>query len=306
MLLDNLVTNVKNCISYGRTHVTELARYLHKEMITVLSEYDSSYNLPIHDAALCCKSLKFIQFIFEQNPVSIKVKGHRNKTVLHFACEMNIVEVVEYLYNLDPSMALSLDQYGNTPLSLAIAYSRNDVVRFLVTHCPTSATVPDRFGFFPLCNSLNTTLSVDILKLIYNCYPCAISSASVGDELPIHYLLRHGNFEHENDLTTNKLRFLVLNYQQCKDIKILLEKVYDLSLSQPLFVQRLILRAKPDMDLLRYHELNYNARRIGMFLGYKAKVNNNNNYIELCGISYLYRRMRIYSMDTFRITISFL
>ena len=69
---------------------------------------------------------------------------------------------------------------------------------------------------------------------------------------------------------------------------------YQFSLFKPTFVQRLMLNAKPDMNIQRYRELNYNARKMGMFLGFIAKTADD----KLLSLKLNY--------DVFRVIISFL
>ena len=76
------------------------------------------------------------------------------------------------------------------------------------------------------------------------------------------------------------------------------QTAYDYSLSHPIFVQRLILNAKPDMNIQRYRELNYNARRMGMFLGFTA--------VTADGSQCFFKSIEYKCHDVFRVIISFL
>ena len=144
-------------------------------------------------------------------------------------------------------------------------------------------------------------ISLETVKLIYECYLQAISCADINGRLPIHYLFDYDKFFSEKDLATNKLRFILSKCPDCASIpdsSSQFKTAYQLSLSEPTFVQRLVLRAKPDMNLQLYRELNYTARRMGMFLGFKAKTENNAPLMFSC--------MRLRNMDVFRVIMSFL
>ncbi len=138
-----------------------------------------------------------------------------------------------------------------------------------------------------------------IMKLVYKAYRQVISTPSCEGRLPIHCLLIHGTFINQTDLATDKLRFILSKCPDCVDIPdYKTTNAYGYSLSKPSFVQRLILNAKPDMDRQLYRELNFSARRMGMFLGFKAKTADN----KPC----FFEKMQGKNFDTFRVIISFL
>jgi hypothetical protein len=178
------------------------------------------------------------------------------------------------------------------------------IVQYICTHHANCASIPDTYNIFLFHYAMWKKANVSIVKLVYEAYPQAISTCNIEGRLPIHYLLSCGNFNTENDLVTNKLRFILSKCPDCVNIPdspLIFQTprtAYELSLSQPTFVQRLMLLAKPEMNLQLYRELNYNARRMGMFLGFTANTAD--------GSQCFYHRMQIKNFDCFRVIISYL
>ena len=143
---------------------------------------------------------------------------------------------------------------------------------------------------------------MSVVKLVYEAYPQAISKFDFNGKLPIHVLFTSTDYtvkENWTDMATDKLRFILSKCPDCVGISdsFFNPTAYQLSLSMPTFVQRLVLRAKPDMNLQLYHKLNYTARRMGMFLGFAAKTAD--------GSQCFMHRMQIKNFDVFRLIISY-
>ena len=115
---------------------------------------------------------------------------------------------------------------------------------------------------------------------------------SDGDYVCVVMLCADEDFE--NDLVIDKLRFLLCKCRCVTTLKL----AYDLSLSKPTFIQRLVLGANPDINVQLYRELNYTARRMGMFLGFAATTAD--------GSKCFMHRMQIKNFDMFRVIISYM
>ena len=178
-------------------------------------------------------------------------------------------------------------------------------LQHICTQNASCASIPDSGKSFLLhCIMCDDKVNMSTVQLVYEAYPQAISTCDIYGELPIHYLLRDGNFNNENYLATNKLRFILSKCRDCVNIPDspgqgrTPQTAYDLSLSGPAFVQRLLLLAKPEMNLQLYRELNYNVRRMGMFLGFAAITADESQ----CFM----HNMRIKNFDCFRMITSYL
>ena len=166
---------------------------------------------------------------------------------------------------------------------MAVYCGHEEIVRYICTHRASVASISNNDNRLPLHLAMfNDGASMSMVQLVYKAYPQAISVGDVKGRLPIHYLFDQGPilyrfnrsaFHVETDLNTAKLRFILSKCPDCVSIPDsptwqAHQTAYDFSLDHPTFVQRLMLNAKPDMNIQRYRELNYTARRMGMFLGF--------------------------------------
>ena len=117
------------------------------------------------------------------------------------------------------------------------------------------------------------------MKLVYAAYPEAVRAADVDGWLPVHVLLSKATFESESDEATDKLRFLLKEYPESvaklttpRSNRNRPTSPYLLSRDKNEVVRRLVLRAMPSLNPQEHAELNYAARRMGLFLGTAAAV----------------------------------
>ena len=164
------------------------------------------------------------------------------------------------------------------------------------------------------------------MQLIYEAHPAAVRSATTDwGRLPIHYLLATSIFESENDEATNKLRFLL---SKCPESVALLDTPPANSGQQPrspymslqltlaerfriasypftetrnmnAVLRRLVLRAMPSLNPQELADLNYEARRMGLFLGTWAMTS-------VGSAPSLFHRLRESDASLFEEVVSFL
>jgi hypothetical protein len=94
------------------------------------------------------------------------------------------------------------------------------------------------------------------------------------------------------------LRFLIDKYPESVGIlNAAGETAYSLSEHMPAFVKRLILRAKPDLNPQEHADLNYEARRMALFLGFVAMS---------AGKPSIWIKLQMCDMNLFKRVVSYL
>jgi ankyrin repeat protein len=227
--------------------------------------------LPIHFAA-CNSTMNMVKFLYEAYPESfftIKLANERN--LLHLAMSDTenhsgvVVEKVEYICEQCPQLIHMKDNEGDTPLHEAL-YSnelRLDFVRILCN--ADESVVIDK------CAQFNTD-DVDF------------------DRLPLHLLIdfRSMSFKISPELS-KKVQTQIVSSElsveaDCFRLFLRLypasagikdghsQSPYDLAVSENLnkYFIRLLLANDPTIDPAKRKDLNFEARREGMFLAFKA------------------------------------
>jgi hypothetical protein len=180
------------------------------------------------------------------------------------------------------------------------------IVQFLVQQHPKCASLFSPNGWLPLHLSVTCNCPLDITRLVYDAYPQAVSTSTTiedgyGGELPINVLMREEDFESENDLSLNTLRFLIDKYPESVGIpNVYGDTAYSISADKPDFVKRLILRAKPDLNPQEHADLNYAARRMALFLGFIANTG------AMTGEPSIWIKLREHDLNLFKRVVSYL
>jgi ankyrin repeat protein len=214
--------------------------------------------LPIHYAVLY-SSLDVIKFLLNAYPESLTMvvgQGNSNAgyTLLHLAME-NMSDVtdgnamVEYLCNLCPALIHMKNSKGSTPLHRAL---------FLEGELNTEAVTV-------LCNT-DATVVKD------KCTPTAVT-LSTSQQLPLHLLIEYKPPMKEVSDEGDCFRLFLQLYPASAGVKDGHSRSpYDLVVSTGLSVyfSRLLLNSDPTIDPVRRHNLNYAARREGLFLAFRA------------------------------------
>ena len=209
------------------------------------------------------------------------------------------VEVMEFLLSLYPESASTVDSEGSNLLHLAAADDDNTTsvmeakVRFLCSRCPALMLQSDSFGYTPL-------LHVSILKNI----PAVQMLCEAGGTqqvrlpiahptnanyswngwLPLHIFIKNPTVSLRDSLCSKEAdcyRMLLRLYPEAAGIEggvgVVCKKTpYQLAVDKklPSYYLRLLLRAAPDLNPAELHRLNYEERRMAMFLAFKAVTKN--------------------------------
>jgi hypothetical protein len=209
-------------------------------------------NLPIHNAALH-SCLEVVKFLHKAYPESISMLGNYECSLLHLAAWdstrdiADVIGKVQYLCDQCPALIHLKDEQGNTALhELFTMGGRFECVRIL---CDINATV-----------------------VKHKCTPSDNTSPRSG-MLPLHLLIeRHSPIAEVSD-EGDCLCLLLRLYPAAAGIKDDHSRSpYDMAVSKDLsaYFLRLLLAADPTINPVRRHDLNFAARRQGMFLGYRA------------------------------------
>ena len=104
-------------------------------------------------------------------------KSEHGETPLHIAC-MNSgtpIRIIQKLYHSCPEAALYQDTRGETPVYLAAGFASDDVIRYLIRHCPPRAFyITNNQGEPPLCMAISFSRSPSIIEELLIAYPFAI------------------------------------------------------------------------------------------------------------------------------------
>jgi 26S proteasome non-ATPase regulatory subunit 10 len=234
---------------------------------------------------------------------SSNVIGNKFVLPLHDCARNGNLELFKEVMEAHPAALSHVSGFDGTPLHQATRYGHEAIVRYICAHQINTLSIPNSSNCLPFhCAMMSNGATMSIVKLVYEAYPQAINISTINGCLPIHHLFQQATFRNENDLATNKLRFLLSKCPGCVNLYCLsifgYETAYSICLTKPIFIQRVVLRARPDMNLQLYRELNYNARRMAVFLGFTAKTEDDSQ----C----LFNRLQIRNFDVFRVIISFL
>jgi hypothetical protein len=234
----------------GELGVSVLNLFLSKDSNGVKAIYEGL--LPIHWAA-CYSCLNVMKFLHKAYPESIALLGSNARSLLHMAAfdeNSDVADVkVQYLCDQCPALIHLKDGEGDTALHDLLIYDdgfNSDCVKTLCNADPS--VVKDK------CTPLDTT---------------ELSSG----QLPLHSLIEFRSQFSELSIEGDCFRLLLRLYPAAAGIKDGHSRSpYDIAMSDHLstYFIRLLLSADPAIDPIRRHNLNFAARRQGMFLAFRA------------------------------------
>jgi hypothetical protein len=218
--------------------------------------------LPIHYAAMY-SSLDVMKLLQRAYPESLSMLVDNGDTLLHrvfygYTKDItNMRDKVQYLCDQCPAFIHQKNDNGYTPLHLAFAYSQKLDVNSVICLCVADETV-----------------------LRDKCTPSDINYLRF-QQLPLHLLITHmssyGIPRSEILEEAHYFRLFLRLYPASAGIKDgHLISPCDLAVSENLSVYfiRLLLNADPTIDPVRRHDLNFDARRDGIFLAFRALSGN--------------------------------
>jgi hypothetical protein len=246
----------------GQLCIAVLSLFIGKN-INGIKRFSLNGCLPIHHAAVY-SSLDVLKFLVKAYPESLSmVIEHENeaeegRNLLHLA-QISLPHVadsktiVEYLCNLCPALIHMKCAQGLTPLHHALMLSKKLRMESIEVLCNTDeSVVRDR------------------------CNPSDIMSLH-SLQLPLHLLIEHKAPLLEVSDEGDCFRLFLRMYPASAGIEDSHSNTpYDLAVSKPLRVYfvRLLLNADPTINPVVRRNLNYAARREGMFLAFMALSTN--------------------------------
>jgi hypothetical protein len=214
-------------------------------------------NLPIHNAAIF-SCLDVVKFLLEAYPESISMLGYKARSLLHLAAtdQTNDIAVmkakVQYLCDQCPALIHLNDIDGDTVLHTILKTS-------------------DRFNF----ECVKILCNVDATVVRDKHTPFWIPTIKSSGQLPLHGLIWRSKFREVPEVSDEAdcFRLFLRLYPAAAGIKEGSSRsLYDLAVSDNWnsYFIRLLLSADPTINPIRRHNLNFAARRQGMFLAFRA------------------------------------
>jgi hypothetical protein len=254
----------KACTSLkGNFGIAVLALILSNDS-TIVQIVSEELSLPIHNAA-SYSCLNVLQLLHRAFPESITALDNKEKSLLHLAVADDgndaaiVIAKVQYLCEQCPALTKLKDHKGYTPLQKLLKMSKYHDVRFN----------------FEIVQYL---LCLDGTAVKEMCAPPDTTRADNG-QLPLHLICQ----EEWSVLMTEVsekgdcFRLLLRLYPAAASIKDGQGNTpYDIAVSSNLstYFLRLLLAVDPSLDPIQRHDLNFAARREGMFLAFMALSSN--------------------------------
>jgi ankyrin repeat protein len=227
-----------------------LSLFLTKDSTGLTCVDDHGY-LPIHVAAMK-SSLDVLKFLHKAYPGSFSHVTNGGENLLHLAASslskdiMDTRDKLQYLCEQCPAFNHQKNDDGYTPLHY---------------------TLPDGY-----VNSMICLCNADEMIVRDKCTPLDIDHPRF-EQLPLHLLITYRPLRSKLSDEADCFRLFLRLYPASAGIKDgHLISPYDLAVSRNLSVYfiRLLLTADPTIDPVRRHDLNFAARRDGMFLAFRA------------------------------------
>ena len=311
-------------------------------LMTCLLEVDSSAEVIGNGIAGCLEStdytvmLERVEMLLKANLEAAKYRNSANANLLHFAAYKGTapfqlcIDIMQRILAIHKDAVREMDSNGWLPVHAATRYGTFEVMEFLLSLYPESASMVTTVGLNNLLhlNDKDSITSVMEAKVRFLCsrYPAmmlqrnsdgktplhaAISLANIpavhilceagGQELvrlpiahptdandinngwlPLHTLIAW-NAELLRDSLLSKgadcFRMMLRLYPEAAGIEGGVGAVFrktpyqiavDSNVGLPPYYLRLLLRAAPNLDLAELHRLNYEERRMAMFLAFRA------------------------------------
>jgi hypothetical protein len=269
----------------GEIGISVLSLFLSKDSKGVTAIRNGK--LPIHWAARqsCLYVLKFLHMAYPKSISILETFSDGGYSLLHLAASdissstADIAAKVGYLcdQNRDPDCIRMKNHYGFTALHVVL-------------------TNQAKFNF----DCVKILCYIDPTIVRDKCTPGNTNNLNSG-RLPLHMFLQHWSPRSEVSDRGDCFRLLLRLYPAAAGITDEYpESPYNVAVSKmlPVYFIRMLLSADPTIDPERRHDLNFAARRQGMFLAFRALSSN----IE----PIIWAKMRLKGRDLLQHVISFL
>ncbi len=241
-----------------------------------LTTLDISDSLPLHICALD-GTLDMFMIMMTTNPGALNWVAGELGTVAHLACwnySSEDYSILNYICQFHPECLAIPDINGRLVLHRLL--SRRDTEKY----------------------------TMESMLAVYTAYPNAIRIKDNTELLPLHSLIQDGYDERERPnetLLLPSLRFLLKEYPDAV-VNMLPPDGFKYE-HLPESAIRIILRVNPNLDMKKYHRLNWRHRRVAVWLARGRLSHPEQNHADLAHI-YL-RKLRQLGDDMLREIISF-
>eukprot|EP00596_Hydrurales_sp_CCMP1899_P002044 CAMPEP_0119048860 /NCGR_PEP_ID=MMETSP1177-20130426/61454_1 /TAXON_ID=2985 /ORGANISM="Ochromonas sp, Strain CCMP1899" /LENGTH=484 /DNA_ID=CAMNT_0007025323 /DNA_START=386 /DNA_END=1840 /DNA_ORIENTATION=- len=214
---------------------------------------------------------------------------HNGHLPIHFAARYSTVNMLKFLYEAYPESLFTLEIVNESNLlhlALTDTGNRSDVVadkvKYLCEQRPQLIHMENNEGSTPLLNALyldhndldavKILCDIDETALRDKCTPSNTDDEDFG-RLPLHLLIDYRSLTSELSYQSNCFRLFLRLFPASAGIKDgHSQSPYDLAVSKNLnkYFIRLLLANDPTIDPAKRKDLNFEARREGMFLSFRA------------------------------------
>lgn len=231
-----------------------------------------------------------ISLFFAANKDIFKLNNDIRGLPAHSTARSNSLEALKHLLEMYPESALMVDSQGNNILHYAMKSTSIDIsmvkekVKFINREYPNLFHESNIRGYTPLHSALSEVNLKGAIAL-YQADVTVVKDRVIYSNitssrhlfLPLHILISEHNADYVLPLSNlaNHMRLLIKLYPEAAGIKDGAGLTpYDLAVDQEFspYFQRLLLQADPTINPNELHRLNYNERRLAMFLAFRAVV----------------------------------
>lgn len=233
---------------------------------------------------------------------------------IHAATKFSTVDVLQFIFKVCPDSFLEVTVCSRNLLHMALSYvyrdrvSVNAKVKYLCDKCPELLHMRNIEGKTPLLLFCCLPLDLNTMKIMCDADETIVSEKCVSngdtdDQLyPLHLLWEYNQYQVELDFLSfaSCVRFLSRLSPASVNDEFGVDPLYCLStiLNQPDDIMRSFLNADKTVAPEKRRDLNYAARREGMFLAFRALTND--------GEPTIWIKLRHESRDLLMHTISYL
>jgi hypothetical protein len=244
----------------GELGIAVLSLLLTKDSTLVRNVSDFE-DLPIHIAAYK-SSLNVMKFLHEAYPESLAILGCHEDSLLHLALQTEDVldrgDKVEYLCKNRPSLVHQKNLHGITPFHHIFTFRSGDVF--------------DMKSITRICD-----VDESVVKCAVNNIFFGNANRPVHEQLPLHLLIVNNPPQTELSDEGDCFRLFLRIYPGSAGIRdsnwltpYRMANPFDTKKQLSVYFRRLLLAADPTIDPMERRDLNYEARRDGMFLAFTA------------------------------------
>jgi ankyrin repeat protein len=259
---------------------------------SAVTKYDDSWIF--HLACIHLRGelgVSVLSLLLTKDGTGVKAIDEDGYLPIHVAAEYSCVDVVKFLHKAWPESISMLAGNDNSLLHLAVMNDTSDIadviakVRYICDQCPALLHLKNSDGNTPLFYILKNVgrFNFECVKILCRVDPTVARDRCTppttlnwyghSGRLPLHILIDCHSPNLEVSVEGDCFRLLLRLYPAAAGIEDGLSRSpYDLAVGCGLspYFKRLLLAADPTIDPVRRHNINFAARRQGMFLAFRA------------------------------------